>query len=256
MGALRKPFLLLAMLALVLAVGVEIGSGLLLGGGDAGAALVGSAGDLGVEVGDVSGVTEPSGRGTGYLALIDAVALWTTGLFCLGLVLPERIHGRVQGVATLIFSIILIIVAFLALIIAFIELMIMVSLFLAPPFGTLAYLALWGFFPVGEAAVVLGLVLLLKLAWAGLLILAQPKFLQNKGLVLLILTSLLCTVVLEFLHHLVPVILVSILDDLGALVFAVVAIIWALVLLIGSIPAIVKAIRATAALRAEPDPHR
>ncbi|MEV6692005.1 hypothetical protein AB0M35_11125 [Micromonospora sp. NPDC051196] len=256
MGALRRPFLLLAMLALVLAVGVEVGAGLLLGGSDAGPALAGSAADLGVEVADVSGVSEPSGRGTSYLALVDAAALWTTGLFCLGLVLPERIHGRVQGIATLIFSIVLIIVAFLALVIAFVELSIMVSLFLAPPFGTLAYLALWGFFPVGDAAVLLGLVLLLKLAWAGLLLLAQPKFIQNKGLVLLIGTSLLCTVVLEFLHRLVPVILVSILDDLGALVFAVIAIIWALVLLIGAIPAIVKAIRATAALRAETDPHR
>jgi hypothetical protein len=256
MGALRKPFLLLAMLALVLAVGVEAGAGLLLGGGDAGAALAESAGDLGVEVGDVSGVGEPSGRGIGYLVLVDAAALWTTGLFCLGLVLPERIHGRVQGVATLIFSIVMIIVAFVALIVAFVELMVMVSLFLAPPFGTLAYLALWGFFPVGDAAVLLGLVLLLKLAWAGLLVLAQPKFLQNKGLVLLILTSLLCTVLLEFLHNLVPVILVSILDDLGALLFAIIAIVWALVLLIGAIPAIVKALRATAALRAEPDPDR
>ncbi|RIV41607.1 hypothetical protein [Micromonospora radicis] len=256
MGALRKPFLLLAMLALVLAVGVEVGAGLLLGGGDAGAALVGSAADLGVEVGDVRDVSEPSGRGLGYLVLVDAAALWTTGLFCLGLVLPDRLHGRLQGVATLVFSIVLIIVALVALVVAFVELMIMVSLFLAPPFGTLAYLALWGFFPVGDAAVLLGLALLLKLAWAALLILAQPRFLQNKGLVLLILTSLLCTVVLEFLHRLVPVILVSILDDLGALVFAVVAIVWALVLLIGAIPAIVKALRTTAALRAESDPHR
>ncbi|MGC5052350.1 hypothetical protein ACLQ2S_12945 [Micromonospora sp. DT48] len=255
MGALRKPLLLLAMLALVLAVGVEVGAGLLLGGGDASAALVGSAVDLGVDVGEVGQVSEPSGRGTGYLALVDAVALWTTGLFCLGLVLPDRLHGRIQGVATLVFSIILIIVALLALVLTFVELMIMVSLFLAPPFGTLAYLALWGFFPVGDAAVLLGLVLLLKLAWAGLLIMAQPKFLQNKGLVLLILTSLCCPVLLEFLHHLVPVILVSILDAVGALVFAIVAIVWALVLLIGAIPAIVKAVRATAALRAEPDPH-
>ncbi|MFC4020001.1 hypothetical protein ACFOW4_18930 [Micromonospora sp. GCM10011542] len=151
-----------------------------------------------------------------------------------------------QGLATLIFSILLIIVGLVALVIAFVELSIMVSLFLAAPFGTLAYLALWGFFPVGEASVLLGLVLLLKLVWAGLLVLAQPRFLQNKGLALLTLTTLLCTVVLECLHHLVPVILVSILDDVAALVFAVIAIIWGLVLLIGSIPAIVKAIRVTA----------
>ena len=249
MGDLRKPFLLLAMLAIVLAIGVELGAGLLLGGADAGAALADSAGALDVEIDDVSGVSEPSGRGTGYLALIDAVAVWSTGLLPgpaaaragsgsgAGRRQPDlldhpdhrragRACHRVRGAV------------------------IMVSLFLAVPFGTLAYLALWGFFPVGEAAVLLGLVLLLKLVWAGMLVLAQPRFLQNKGLVLLILTTLLCTVVLEFLHNLVPVILVSIVDDVAALVFAIIAIIWGLVLLIGSIPAIVKAIRVTAALPA------
>jgi len=76
----------------------------------------------------------------------------------------------------------------------------------------------------------------------------QPRFLQNKGLVVLILTTLLCTVVLAFVHRFVPVILVSIVDDIGALIFAIVAIIWGLVLLIGSIPSIWKAVRVTAAL--------
>ncbi|MFJ6194637.1 hypothetical protein [Micromonospora sp. NPDC092111] len=248
MGELRKPFLLLALLAVALVVGLELGSSLLTGGGDAGGALLTSAQDLGVDVGDVGRISEPSGRGTGYLALVDVVALWTTGLFCLSLVLPDRVQGRVQGVATLIFSILLILGSLVLLVIAFVELSVMVSLFLAVPFGTLAYLALWGFFPVGEASLLLGLVLLLKLLWGGLLLLAQPRFLQNKGLVLLVLTTLLCTVVLEFLHRLVPVIVVSILDDVGALVFAVVAIIWGLVLLIGSIPAIVKALRVTTTL--------
>ncbi|MFG1649691.1 hypothetical protein ACGFIE_07165 [Micromonospora sp. NPDC049275] len=247
MGDLRKPFLLLALVAVTLVVLIEVGSSLLTGGGDATGALLANAADLGVEV-DGGGISEPSGRGTSYLALIDVVALWTTGLFCLSLVVPERVQGRIQGVATLIFSILLILGSLVLLIIAFVELTIMVSLFLAVPFGTLAYLALWGFFPVGEASLLLGLALLLKLVWVVLLLLAQPRFLQNKGLVLLALTTLLCTVVLEFLHRLVPVIVVSILDDVGALVFAIVAIIWGLVLLIGSIPAIVKSVRVTAAL--------
>lgn len=246
MGELRKPFLLLALLAVLLVVGLELGAALVTGGGDAGGALRDSAGQLGVELGDVGAVTQPSGRGTGYLALIDVVALWTTGLFSLSLVVPDRIQGRVQGVATLVFAVLLLIASVVLLVVAFVELTVMVSLFLAAPFGTLAYLAVWGFFPVGDAAVLLGLVLLLKLVWAGLLVLAQPRFLQNKGLVLLMLTTLLCTVLLEFLHRLVPGILVSITDDIGALVFAVVAIVWSLVLLIGSIPAIVKALRATA----------
>ncbi|MEH0841047.1 hypothetical protein V6U81_01460 [Micromonospora sp. CPCC 205711] len=248
MGELRKPFLLLALVAVLLVVGVELGASLLTGGGDATGALRTGAADLGVDPGDVRGISEPSGRGTSYLALIDVVALWTTGLFCLSLVLAERIQGRIQGVATLVFSILLILASLVLLVMAFVELSVMVSLFLAAPFGTLAYLALWGFFPVGEASLLLGLILLLKLVWAALLLLAQPRFLQNKGLVALTLTTLVCTVVLEFLHRLVPVIVVSILDEFGALVFAVVAIVWGLVLLVGSIPAIVKAVRVTAAL--------
>ncbi|OWU97079.1 hypothetical protein B5D80_32180 [Micromonospora wenchangensis] len=249
MGELRRPFLLLALLAVALVVALELGSSLLTGGGDAGGALLTGARDLGVDVGEVGRISEPSGRGTGYLALVDVVALWSTGLFCLSLLLSERVQGRVQGVATLVFAVLLILASLVLLVTVFVELTVMVSLFLAVPFGTLAYLALWGFFPVGEASLLLGLVLALKLVWAGLLLLAQPRFLQNKGLVLLALTTLVCTVVLEFLHRLVLVILVSILDDVGALVFAVVALVWGLVLLVGSVPAVVKAVRATAAVR-------
>jgi hypothetical protein len=248
MGELRKPFLLLAMLAVVLAVLVELGSGLMVGGADASGALRQTAAGMHMALGDLRGVSEPPGRGIGYLALIDIIALYTTGLFCLSLVVPDRVQGRAQGVATLIGSIILIIVSLLLLITAFLELMVMVSLFLAPPFGTLAYLALWGFFPVGKASLVLGLLMFLKLAWAALLIAAQPRFLQNKGLVLLILTSLLCNVLLEFLHRVLPVILVSIVDSIGALIFAIIAIVWGVVLLAGSIPAIVKAVRVSAAV--------
>ncbi|MFY1623028.1 hypothetical protein ACN261_26640 [Micromonospora sp. WMMD723] len=249
MGELRRPFLLLALLAVVLVVALELGSSLLTGGGDAGGELLAGARDLGVDVGAVGRISEPSGRGTGYLALVDVVALWTTGLFCLSLLLSERVQGRVQGVATLVFAVLLVLASLVLLLTVFVELTVMVSLFLAVPFGTLAYLALWGFFPVGEASLLLGLVLALKLVWAGLLLLAQPRFLQNKGLVLLALTTLVGTVVLEFLHRLVPVILVSILDDVGALVFAVVALVWGLVLLVGSVPAVVKAVRATATVR-------
>jgi hypothetical protein len=248
MGDLRKPFLILALLVILVVVLLETGSGLAIGGRDASAQLLGSTGKLGVDVGDVRGVTQPSGRGIPYLALLDAVVLYATGLYVLSLLVPKGIQGRVQGVVTLVGSIVLILVALLLLIIAFVELMVMVTLFLAVPFGTLAYLALWGFFPVGDAAALLGLLLFLKLVFAGLLVLAQPRFLQNKGLVLLILTTLVCTVVLAFLHGFVPVILVSIVDDLGALVFAIVAIVWGLVLLIGSIPSIWKAIRVTGAL--------
>ena len=248
MGNLRKPFLILALVVIVLAVLVETGSSLFIGGTDASASLARGAGDLGVDVGNVSGVSQPSGRGTSYLGLLDVILVYTTLLFVLSLVVPKGFQGRVQGIVTFICSILLILAALVLLIIAFVELLVMVTLFLAIPFGTLVYLVLWGFFPVGDSAVLLGLALFLKLVFAVLLILAQPRFLQNKGLVAMIVTSLLCTVVLAFLQGFFPVVLVSIVDDVAAVVFAIVAIIWGLVLLIGSIPSIWKAVRVTAAL--------
>jgi hypothetical protein len=90
---------------------------------------------------------------------------------------------------------------------------------------------------------VLSLLMFLKIVFAIMLVLAQPRFLQNKGLVALVITSLVANLVLAFLQGLVPIILVSIVDELAAIVFAIVAIIWGIILLIGSIPAIVKAVR-------------
>jgi hypothetical protein len=149
MGDLRKPFFFLAVVAIGLVVLVELGSSLLIGGHDVSGQLLSGAGDLGVDVGDPGNVEAPPGRGIEYLALIDAIALYTAALMGASLIIPEKVHGRLQGIVTLIGSIILILVALVLLIIAFIELMIMVSLFLAVPFGTIAYLAIWGFFPRG-----------------------------------------------------------------------------------------------------------
>jgi hypothetical protein len=92
--------------------------------------------------------------------------------------------------------------------------------------------------------VLLSLVMFLKVAFCVLLVLAQPRFLQNKGLVALVLTSLVATLVVSFLHGVVPGLLVSITDTVAAIVLAVLAIVWGIVLLIGSIPSVLKAIKA------------
>jgi hypothetical protein len=83
----------------------------------------------------------------------------------------------------------------------------------------------------------------LKVAVVILLFLAQQRFVTVKGLVLLMLTSLLANIVVSFLHGLVPLFLVSILDAIAAIIVGVLAAIWALIKLIGSIPAILKGIR-------------
>lgn len=242
MGELRKPFFVIALVAIGLVVLVELGASLLIGGQVAGGELAAAA-PPGVDVSNAGDVREPPGRGIQYLVLIDVIAFYTVALMGASLIVPEKLHGRLQGIITLIGSIVLIIVALLLLIVAFVELLTMVSLFLALPFGTIAYLAIWGFFPRDDAALVLALLMFLKLVFGGFLLLAQPRFLQNKGLVALILTSLVANIVVAFLHGLVPIVLVSIVDDVAAVVVAIVAIIWAIVLLIGSIPALVKSVR-------------
>lgn len=243
MQRLRVPFFAVALAAILLVVLVELGEPLILGGQRSGATLAGPADTLGVNL--PAQVQTPPGRGIPYLALVDGVVLFTIALMGLGLLLPARLHGRIQGIVTLIFAILLTIGAVGLAIVAVGRLILMVSLLFAPPFGTIAYLILWGSFPRGEASVLLSLLMFLKLVFGGSLLLAQPRFLQNKGLVALVLTSLLCTIAAEFLHGLVPIVLVSILDDIAAIVFAVVGAIWGVVLLIGAIPAIVKAAKAS-----------
>jgi hypothetical protein len=243
MQKLRVPFFAVALAAILLVVLVELGEPLILGGQRTGATLAGQADALGVSV--PAQAHTPPGRGIPYLALVDGVALFTIALMGLGLLLPARLHGRIQGVITLVFAILLTIGAVGLAIVAVTELILMVSLLFAPPFGTIAYLILWGSFPRGEASVLLSLLMFLKLVFAGSLLLAQPRFLQNKGLVALVLTSILCTIAAAFLHGLVPAVLVSILDEVAAIVFAVVGAVWGIVLLVGAVPAIVKAAKAS-----------
>ena len=80
-------------------------------------------------------------------------------------------------------SIIVLILTIAAIFAALALLLLMVALFLATPFGTLAYLAVYGFFNRPGANAVLGLALALKMGAVVCLLLAQQRFLQNRGLV-------------------------------------------------------------------------
>ena len=266
MDTLRKPFFFVALGLILMVVLVELGSvpvlgwvsenltrvkstvtGVLPGGSSGGNATVGTTlGNLDEEqqaqFKELASV-RPPGLGIPYMAMLDAVVLFTIGLMGIGLIIPERIQGRGQGCLTFIFGFLLILGAIVMVFIALALVLLMVSLLLAVPFGTIAYLALFGSFDKGGAAAVLALIMALKLGFVVCLFLAQQKFIQNKGLVLLILTSLLANIILSFLHGLVPDFLVSITDGIGAIVMAILAVIWALILLIGSLFGIIKAIQ-------------
>ncbi len=185
----------------------------------------------------------PSGLSIPDMALLDSVILFTVVLMSIALILPARLHGKVQGIATLVFSLLLIILAIIRVFIAIGSLILMISLLLAVPFGTIVYLILYGSFNRPGADIVLSLLMLLKSGFALSLFFAHQRFFQNTGLVLLILTSLLCNVIISFLLSLVPGFLVSITDAIAAIVVLFIAAIWGIALFINSIISIIKIIR-------------
>lgn len=252
MDRLRKPFFIASLVCLVLAVLVELGSPLLLptqAPNPSEIPLDREAQDAGVSVGAIIQLQQDNpptpGLSIPYLALLDGLLLLTLGLMGASLLIPERVHGRVQGLATLIGAIVALLAGLVMLLAAIALLFLMVGLFTAVPFGTIAYLAVWGFFNRAGASGTLGLLMLLKVVAAVCLVVAHPRFLQNKGLVLLVLTSLLANAIVSFLHGFVPIVLVSITDALGAIIVAILALIWAVVLLIGSLVSIFKVLRLT-----------
>lgn len=185
----------------------------------------------------------PPGLAIPYMAMVDGLLLFTVILMGLPLVIPERVHGRVQGIASLIVSFLLILGAILLVILAFTLLILMISLLTAVPFGTIAYFAIFAFFERGTATAILSVIMLLKLAFAVCMILAHQRMLQNKGFVLMVATSLIANLIIAFLHGIVPLFLVSITDAIAAIIMAILAIIWAILMLIGAIVAVIRIIR-------------
>jgi hypothetical protein len=175
-------------------------------------------------------------------------------IYGLGVVLPQSLMGRVQGIASLVLSILLITGAIVAIFAALTLLLLMVAL-IASFFGIIVYLAVFGDFGRNQAAIILSVLLAAKIAFGVLLILAHQRFLQNKGLVLLVVTSLIANVVISILHGLVPIVLVSVTDAIAAIIVSVLAVVWAIGLLVGAIIAIIRIIKPEkrqASLRATP----
>ena len=221
---LRLPFFIGACVCLLLALLIEIA------GGQAFTAIF------------YEGTKETPGNAINALGLVDGVLLYSLFWMLLSVVAPRGITGRVQGCVTLFFSFFGCLGTVVLIYVAFALLMLMLSLLVAVPFGTLVYLAAWGSFARGAAAATLALVMLLKIAFLVLLVIAHQRFLQNKGLMVLVGVSLGLTWLIGFVHALLPIILVSIGDQVMALVICIVAAIWLALLLIGAVIASIKAI--------------
>jgi VanZ family protein len=214
METLRKPFFYSAFAALVLALLIELSTGMI---------------DF-----DIPGLGIPS------IALIDCLLVFVIGMMLLNILVSPALIGKISGISTLIFSLLILFASIMLLVYSFTELFAMLALLLAVPFGTAAYLSLYASFARGEAAMILSLLILLKLVFSILLVLSNPRFLENKGLVLLIFTVLLVNILVGFLHGFPPGFLASITDALAAIIVALIGLIWSLNLLIRSLPAILK----------------
>ena len=172
----------------------------------------------------------------------STACLYITLLLTLAVIIPEKIQGRVQGLITAIVSCLSCLGTIFAIITCLVVLIIMVTLLFAPIFGTIAYMVIYGHFDRSDANVTLSIIMVLKLVFAVCLVLAHQRFLLNKSLVLIVLTSLLANLIVSFLHNFVPRPLVSITDAIAAIIVGILAVIWAIVLFIFALNSIRKAI--------------
>jgi hypothetical protein len=221
-GELRKLPLIISLALIIVCVLIELSSAAFLHTGDA------------------------PGLGIPYLALIDGIVAYTLALMVLVFVMPDNLQAKVQGIVGVILMFFLALATIVLIFVALANLLLMVGLFFAVPFGTAIYLGEWGHFPRGAAAALLSLLMLLKIVASICLPISHPRFLDDKGLILLIATSLVATIIVSFLHGFVPGPLVSITDALAAIIVGIIALIWAIVVLIGSIIAVVFALTTSA----------
>jgi hypothetical protein len=183
---------------------------------------------------------DPPGLAIPYLALPNGLLLIIVGLMALPLLIGNRMIPLFGGILSVLGGLAAVIAGIVMAIIAVVALTVMVSLLLATPFGTLAYLAIFGFFSVGASAALLALIMFLQLAAIVFLIVAQQSMLGNKRLMFWLLLSVLLTFVTMILHSIVPVFLVSITDSIAAIIIAIVGAVWGLLTLIGGIVSLVK----------------
>lgn len=227
---MRKVFVILSLVFLVIAVAVE-----------SGASWIGEwLSQLRRE-----GTPEPVGMAIPIAVAIDAALLSRIGLTAFGNVISGFWQGKLDGLVTFVVGVILVISGFRAIVVALGLLMLMLGLFFSVPFGTAVYMALFGGFGRAEAAAVLSLVMTLKIISLVLFVVWNVRVVKSLGIVLLAATSLIMTALIGLLHGIVPGPLVSITDAIGAIVVGIVSLIWGIVLLILGLIAFINGIRAT-----------
>ena len=227
LDSMRKPIFIIALIAIGLTVLVELSSIALISNGSS------SANALNVSV---------TGQAIPSMAYLDGLIFFAALIIAIALLVPERVQSKVQGIVTVIVSFSLLLGCIVCIFKNLTMLFLMISLLLAVPFGTIVYFAAWAHFDTNTARIALSLIMTLKIVFAVCLVLAQQRFLQNKGLVLIILTSFLENLIIAFLYGFVPGFLVNPADRIAAIICGVLGAIWAVIYLIGGIISVVKVI--------------
>ena len=97
------------------------------------------------------------------MAFLDGLIFYATLIIGIALLIPERVQSKVQGIATLVFSFLLVMGCLVVVFADFELLLLMVSLLMSVPFVTAAYIIGWGQFDTDGARVALSL--LMTLIW-------------------------------------------------------------------------------------------
>jgi hypothetical protein len=190
------------------------------------------------------GVTrDPPGIAILALVAIDIALLLRFALTTFGTLVSGSLQGKIDGLATLIAGVLLVLFGITTALGALALLMLMVGLVLAPPFGTAFYMAAFGSFATGAASTLLSLAMLLKLGAMVAFVVWNIHVLRSKSTVLLAITSLLLSALVSLLHGIVPRFLVSITDAIAAIIIGIVCIVWGIVLAIFGVPAVFRAAR-------------
>jgi hypothetical protein len=225
MDEIRRPLVIAAAVLIVVAFAIELGS------------------QLWVAEAVVPNTPRP-GLGIASLAALDALLAMSLAIVASGaLGVPPHVLARASGCITTIASFLTLLASIAMVFVSLSLLMLMIGLLLAVPFGTAVYMAVFGDFNRGGAAVTLAILMILKLVAAALAFFGNQNILKSKSLVGMFLFSIGLTWLLSFLHGLTPRFLVSITDDIGAIIAYICAIIWAILYLVGGIIGIVGNIK-------------
>ena len=229
-SSIRRYITFISWALIAIIVSIEVGSSLGLL-----SLVVDFFKSLGGLDGNVNSAESP-GMGIMALAFIDGILLYSWSTIKAGSVIPEKILTPSMKIANIVFFFLMLMAAITTIFVAIALITVMVSLLLAIPFGTIVYMIKFASFPTGAAASTLAVLMSLKILFAISIVVGESRLFHDYRMFLLVLaTSFVANIIIGFVHGIVPGFLVSITDAVGAIIVAIIALIWLIIMFLGSI---------------------